>query len=217
MVIRLLKFRSLRNRDDLKSIKGIVESGKFWCSKLWNLNDPMEGIYRNSDFNHIDIKEMFNEKNNHIICSFSWIKALNNPLLWGYYANGYRGIAIEIEIDSDRVEKIEYKSKTDFNKNMNNVKQIITRKLKNWNHEREYRYLLKNKPEDFYPIGMITKIHFGNPYANINNRNNVIDNSHTLREFENLKKELICLIEETNKEKNKYEQIIIKQFIVKNN
>ncbi|MGP8329849.1 MAG: hypothetical protein ACT6FF_05985 [Methanosarcinaceae archaeon] len=59
----LIKFRPLANLDDLKRAKQIIENGKFWCSKLWNLNDPMEGVYETScEFKHI-IDDIFKEKN----------------------------------------------------------------------------------------------------------------------------------------------------------
>ena len=57
--MKLYKFRPLANCDDLKRIKQIVEEKKFWCSRLWDLNDPMEGVYHNSarDINYIRIIE----------------------------------------------------------------------------------------------------------------------------------------------------------------
>ena len=62
--LKLIKFRSLGSDNEFKRIKEILKTNKFWCSKLWNLNDPMEGVYRNSFFNSDDIFKMFTEKNN---------------------------------------------------------------------------------------------------------------------------------------------------------
>lgn len=188
---KLLKFRPLANEKDFERVKEIVDTGKFWCSKLWNLNDPMEGVYRNRFFDKINISEMFDQKNNHVICSFSSKDAINEPLLWGYYANGFKGVAIEIDVNEQSdVFEIKYKSEEDFSVDLFDVQDILTRKLEFWQREREYGFLKKNKSEGKYPIGKINRIYFGNPYAKINNRKNVEDNSHILRKYKFLKREL---------------------------
>jgi hypothetical protein len=45
------------------------------------------------------------------ICSFSDEKAFSNPIMWGYYANGFRGVAVEIEVCGEEVNKIKYERK----------------------------------------------------------------------------------------------------------
>ena len=44
-MLALYKFRTLGSNDDLKRIKDIIENGEFWCSKFYEMNDPMEGVY----------------------------------------------------------------------------------------------------------------------------------------------------------------------------
>ena len=119
--LKLVKFRSLANQKDLDRAINIITTGKFWCTKLWNMNDPMEGVYSTS--NRDIIPKMFTEKNKYVICSFSDNsddnipkKPIQNPLLWGYYANGFKGIAIEIEEDESNVKKVDYISRTDIDK-----------------------------------------------------------------------------------------------------
>jgi len=191
--LKLIKFRSLGSDNEFKRIKEILKTNKFWCSKLWNLNDPMEGVYRNSFFNSDDIFEMFTEKNNKIICSFSHITALNNNLLWGYYANGFKGVAIEIEINEIEIKKMNYFNIQVFNQNLHNVDDIITRKLKDWEHEQEYRFICDSSKDKKCKIGKITKVYFGSPYDNTNNRENIEDNSPMLRKYDYLKRELQLL------------------------
>jgi hypothetical protein len=203
---KLLKFRPLANEKDFERVKEIVGTGKFWCSKLWNLNDPMEGVYRNRFFDKINISEMFDQKNNHIICSFSSKDAINEPLLWGYYANGFKGVAIEIDANErSDVFEIKYTSEKDFSVDLFEVKDILTRKLECWQHEKEYRFLKQNKQEDMYKAGKISKVYFGNPYSKINNKKNVDDNSHTLRRYNFLKRELELFCKEKKIPTENYE------------
>jgi hypothetical protein len=61
-----------------------------------NLNDPTEGIYRNSRFDAQNISETFDGKNSYSICSFSQGDTLYNLLLWIIIPRVTKGIAIEI-------------------------------------------------------------------------------------------------------------------------
>jgi len=223
--MKLIKFRTFWDEDSFNRVKKIIETGEFWCSKLWNQNDPMEGVYKNSYFKSIDIEETFNEKNGYMMCSFSCsnkndrteekgipeINPIQNPLLWGYYTNGYKGIAIEIEIDKSKLHEIEYVEEKEFSKNMNGAITIITRKLKNWIHEGEFRFLKQGVPEGSYSIGKIIKVYFGNPYGETSNYKNIVQNSKSLRTYLQFKEELekVCYKEGFRKENNSKSNLII--------
>lgn len=193
-MVRLIKFRSLGNADDFEKAKDIIKSEKFWCSKLWNLNDPMEGVFSTYHINLIP--DISNQKKNYVICSFSELEALKNPLLWGYYANGFKGIAIEIEVDestmqgTEEIKKIDYNNERLLASGINDIKTIITTKKKDWCHEKEVRFLKKSKTEGLYKIGEIKKIYFGSPYKNISNYQEIRDDSRTLRQYNYYKDEL---------------------------
>lgn len=182
--MKLYKFRPLGNNLDFRRLKEIIEEKKFWCPKLWDLNDPMEGVYRNSFFPKDRSNDIFTEKNRYHICSFSGKDALENPKLWGYYANGYRGVAIEIEVPDDdkNIYGITYQTLEKFNENLDNAIKIITRKLSDWEHEDEYRFLSKSEIKKC-EIGEITKIYFGNPYYNLVNTKQIYDNSDSLKKY----------------------------------
>lgn len=199
---RLYKFRALGNDDDFRKVESIINDDKFWCSKLWDLNDPMEGVYMNSKFNPIRIREMFDDKNSYLICSFSGRKGFENPLLWGYYANGFKGVAIEIEVENNDkfIKKMKYLSPEKFFQDMGNAEEVITRKLSTWKGENEFRFFKKfNDPNNNkQKIGTITKIYFGTPYANLNNTQNVISNSQPLRSYLKYKDQIIELCKKKN-------------------
>ncbi|WP_155400817.1 DUF2971 domain-containing protein, partial [Methanosarcina mazei] len=209
--LKLIKFRSLAGDDELERIiKDIIKENSFWCSKLWKLNDPMEGVF--STYNSDSIQKIFFGKNNIVICSFSGEKALKNPLMWGYYANGFKGIAIETEVEinnhdevinsegviNGKIVKVVYDNKSFSSANKLTIEQIMTRKLEDWTHEEEYRFL-KEGNEGLYEIGEINKIYFGSPYYNVNNRKEIIDNSVPLQEYEKLKNKLKDFCETLNK------------------
>lgn len=196
--MKLYKFRALGKHNDFERVKEIVENGTFWCSKLWDLNDPMEGVYKNSTFDKKSISKLFNSKNDYLVCSFSGEDGFKNQQLWGYYANGFRGVAIEINVEGNDeiIKEVRYLSQNEFNMKVTDVEDIITRKLINWKMENEFRFLKKinGHIKNEQKIGSITGIYFGKPYANLNNTKNIITNSKNLKEYQKYKKELkkIC-------------------------
>lgn len=102
IAMKLYKFRPLANQTDFDRAKAILETGCFWCSKFFDLNDPMEGVYKG-------IKNYFAEKDRYKICSFSGKKAFRDPVMWAYYANGFKGMAIETAICNEtKVKAMEY-------------------------------------------------------------------------------------------------------------
>ena len=187
--MKLYKFRSLGSRTDLKRATDIVKTGEFWCSQFWELNDPMEGVYSYTagTLTDEDAKEIFHAKSQQVLCSFSGIRAFRNPLLWGYYGNGFKGVAVEIEVDrqSLAIHKVEYVKEL-FSVNSSErahgaAHRILTTKLRCWKHEIEYRHL-SNGRTGLRAIGSIKAVHFGVPYGRIDNSADVQASAH-LREY----------------------------------
>jgi hypothetical protein len=127
----------------------------------------MEGAFEKIN---LEVEEVFEEKKRWKVCSFSGEEALKNPIMWGYYASGFRGIAIEIEIDPKKMRRINY---SEHRPNLDEYKclsteeqvdKILTTKLRCWKHEDEYRYL-KKSDESEHQIGKITKVYFGKPHS----------------------------------------------------
>ncbi|HLO99899.1 MAG TPA: hypothetical protein VK171_14990, partial [Fimbriimonas sp.] len=63
----------------------------------------MEGIFR-ADISPTIANEVLSEKSSRLICCFSREAALLNPLMWGYYAGGFKGLAIEVTINGEESE-----------------------------------------------------------------------------------------------------------------
>lgn len=103
--LTLYKFRSLGDDESLNRAHDILTTGKFWCTRLWEMNDPMEGVFtlESSSRAREIIDELFFKKDKRVICCFSQQPALESPTMWGYYANGFKGYAVEIQVDEDQV------------------------------------------------------------------------------------------------------------------
>jgi hypothetical protein len=197
--MKLYKFRSLGNEEDLERVIDILNESKFWHSKFSNLNDPVEGSFTiHPNVNGLTrdvIDAVYKNKNNIFICSFSGKSAFSKPLMWGHYANGFKGIAIEIEVDSEEVVKMEYTKEISHLKNntntMRSAKKILSNKLMPWKIENEYRSLRKMEKSGLLNVGKITAIYFGDPYRRADNVAGIYADSDNLREFEKMKQELI--------------------------
>jgi hypothetical protein len=169
---KLYKFRSLGTCKDLERAQEILNTGNFWCSRFWELNDPMDGIYwfKAGTLDNAFIQQLYVAKSSHALCSFSGEKAFGDPIMWGYYANGFKGIALEIEVDCNQtgITKMSYASEIvniteSVGAGDDAVRRILTTKLCCWQHEHEYRYLHKGA-DGLQKIGTITAVYFGNPY-----------------------------------------------------
>jgi hypothetical protein len=212
--MKLYKFRSLNHygidfveTDDGKGIgeididsdfcrlKNILLTGKFWCSQFSDLNDPMEGMFTVSYNSNIDkiIDSVYYEKKSYKICSFSGEQAFSDTLMWGYYGNGFRGVAIEIEVDDDKVKEIQYVEEIprleDF-RTGNKAEKILTTKLSPWKHENEFRYLTHNSC-NLNEIGKITAVYYGDPYEQAYNKTNIIAYSDPIKKYNLLIKEML--------------------------
>jgi hypothetical protein len=109
---RVYKFRSINKRAI-----DIIEKNQLHCANFNDLNDPMDGWFVHLKDNPV-VETIKSGKQNYGICSLS--TTYKNPLLWTHYADGFKGIAIEIEVDKinengeddkineDRVYKIAY-------------------------------------------------------------------------------------------------------------
>lgn len=185
--MKLVKFRMLGDSQSYCRAKTILQTGEFWCSKFWELNDPMEGVYVFSDCCRNIIHEVFSDKARRVICSFSGPEAFKDPTMWGYYANGFKGIAIELDVPDDMVRKMTYVPSVPNCESMHEfvfAEKILTTKLDRWEHEDEYRFLGYSDKTCSKRIGRITAVHFGNPYGTTINYAHVKERSKELRTFD---------------------------------
>ena len=192
--MKIYKFRQLLNATDFCRLKHIIETGKFWCSNFWELNDPMEGVFSILDDEEVSkkITEIYGEKGQYKICSFSEEKSFKNPVMWGYYAGGFKGVAIEVE--NYEVKKIDYNDNDillgDNDVLDEKIEKILLTKTLAWNHEYEYRFLDKIK-DNLKKIEKITAIYFGNPYGGLINSGEIQKDKKTFEKYKFFKEEII--------------------------
>lgn len=144
------KFRSSAQIDKALDI---IFNKRLYCADWKTLNDPMEGMfvysYQTSDeFDYSQkVNEIIKHKKGLKVCSLS--KTYDCHLLWAHYANGFDGLAVEIEIN-ENVENVHHVSygevfssitlPTDRDP-LECANQILSSKYKEWSYEKELRIL----------------------------------------------------------------------------
>jgi hypothetical protein len=180
--MKLYKLRSLRTCTDLERAIDILQTGKFWCSRFSELNDPMEGHF--SSYWAEGFEDAQIQKRRYRICSFAEGSALKDPRLWGYYACGFRGIAIEILPGVNEVVEVIYDDEDIVLTNLNpdKVKEVLCTKLKIWTYEGEYRFL-RIEEENRNKIGTIKAVYYGDPYHNMVNNKDIHSSNIVLQNY----------------------------------
>ena len=176
---KLYKFKSC---DNLIRICDIIKSSKFYCADWKELNDPMEGTfdveYFTQEFAEIvseNCKAVHELKGRTKILSLS--AADEDIYMWAHYANGFTGVAFEVEVENDDFDrssraKVSDRSSLHKVKYIKNVKKfahkaigshnefvlkVLSQKLSAWSMEKEYRFL----EESNFKKLKITKLIFG--------------------------------------------------------
>lgn len=174
--------------------KNVIETGEFYCSRFWDLNDPMEGVYTSKKLNSSDfVKKTFDEKGAYVICSFSGERALTDPLMWCHYANGFRGIAIEVTVSAQDTNILPVMYSADVPMS-SDVRKILTTKLCAWRYECEHRYLIIGKPKP-YDIGEITAIYIGHPHMALINKDGIEEKVDSVRQYRETREDVIRTID----------------------
>ena len=127
----------------MKYVEDILKHHKLYAATFKKLNDPMEGAFTSSPNIQNNLKQVIkDEKQKTLICSLSLKKDL--PLLWAYYADGFKGVCIEFEIDNKTLDGCKIKYKKNIPRiNVNDPVDIQVRKLlsrKYWKKGSGYQY-----------------------------------------------------------------------------
>jgi hypothetical protein len=171
----LYKYRSLQSPKHWRYVKDIIQNKRFHAAQYSELGDPMEGLYRYDPFydhrrtlfgNECLGEEEFRRciaksKKECLICSFS--RDSGSPPLWVHYADGCKGICIEIEVIKRHIRGcyfrcgsqswcvVQYKphlvrvhSEPAGFSNFQIGSRILTHKLDHWCHEKEVRVFAKS-------------------------------------------------------------------------
>ncbi len=179
--MKLYKFRSLTEFD---RVLDIVVMQQLYCARYDKLNDPFEGLLRTRiagsgskdgfpytlpivfgvsskdlvrDTEIGELKPKYKSVN---ICSLS--RSIGDVRMWSLYADGFKGVAIEVEIEEDdpKLHIVDYmKSPPEYPSSNILAEQVLTKKTIHWEYESEAR-IITEKP--FYSVeGRVSAIHVG--------------------------------------------------------
>ena len=137
----------------MERVLDIVLNDHLYCSRWDELNDPMEACYevyseKESD-RHIMDEKIKNALNDWRIAALG--ASNKNFLLWSHYADGHKGIAIEIDIPRDHpyIEKVKYDWSTTVFSHMDqteySMRHLLYYKKEELEYEKEYRIIIKAK------------------------------------------------------------------------
>ena len=145
----LYKYRGIQG---FRFFADIILKNRLYASPYFDLNDPMEGryLYSKSD-GKIDedmARLLKGEKEKIRVCSLS--RDPNNELMWSHYAEGHKGVAIGVEVNSKKhkVRPIIYDGLHRVGVNnfhSGSAVDVLSHKLDVWEYEAEERLFIKNK------------------------------------------------------------------------
>ena len=105
-----MKAYKFRNADQASFIFDILLNNRLFCSDVKMLNDAVEGVAAYTSHNNAkdSIQQIEIAKSQYRICSLS--ETYDCHLLWAHYANGFSGVAIELELPEDNkmIRKLNY-------------------------------------------------------------------------------------------------------------
>lgn len=141
----LFKYRSSR---EFNYLVDIVLRDRLYAASYLTLNDPLEGHYTHDGNieNRKKVELLKGEKKKLRICSLS--ETSEDALMWAHYADGSRGMVIEVDIlrcsTQHEVKPISYKDKIpdlDLSKSVDpeSVRDVLSHKLSAWAYEKEHR------------------------------------------------------------------------------
>lgn len=144
------KFRSPAQIDFALDI---LFNNRLYCGDWSRMNDPMEGLfaYSYASTDETDYSKKLDDIKRHKkqIKSCSLSRTFDCHLLWAHYADGFSGLAIEVELpdNSDQIKDVTYggvfaavsiASKTLPDET---ARQILSSKYMEWSYEKEVRIL----------------------------------------------------------------------------
>ena len=167
------KYRALGNWQFLLDI---FLHKRLYAGSFASMNDPMEGqsYYVNGKVRGDVRSAIDSQREQWNICSLT--PHVRNSLMWAYYANGHRGIAIGVELQrlkrGDIRRPVDYDSTVyvrpeEAKRSLSEVATtILFRKQALWGHEDEIRVLTRSQ----HVAVNIVEVHLGSLMADADRR-----------------------------------------------
>ncbi len=151
--MKAYKFRSV---DNLHFVVDILFNKRLYCGRADQLNDIREGDIRVGDDRgrEVPVIDYGEAVSGHLkelrVCALT--KSFDNHLLWAHYANGYSGVAIEVELDDADVTEVSYSDDFIYLAQLMATlapevaaRQALARKYKDWGYEGEVRLITRSE------------------------------------------------------------------------
>lgn len=150
--MKLYKYKSLAN---LWHTLDVVVNQRLYCAHWSELNDPLEGRYeiylgeRSDRLESIMASRIEKAKDTYRVASLS--ADPTNFLMWSHYANGHKGIGIEVEVPDDHEDLIPviytpFSSVfTDKLQTKEDMRHLFNGKGEEWAYEQEYRIVIEGR------------------------------------------------------------------------
>ncbi|VVE15866.1 hypothetical protein PCO31110_02913 [Pandoraea communis] len=153
--MKLYKYKSLAN---LWHVLDLVLNQRLYCAHWSTLNDPLEGRYeiylgnRSHRYESIMASRIEQARDGYRIASLS--ATPTNFLLWSHYAEGHKGVAIEVDIPDDDPDltKVVYSPFSSVfsekEQTRDDMRHLFNGKGEEWAYEEEYRIITDSEHFD---------------------------------------------------------------------
>ncbi len=150
--MKIYKYKSLAN---LWHTLDIVVNQRLYCAHWWELNDPLEGRYeiylgeKSDRLESLIASRIEKAKDTYRVASLS--ADPTNFLMWSHYADGHKGVVIEVEIpdgheDLTKVIYTPFSSIfTDKLLTKEDMRHLFNGKGEEWAYEEEYRIVIEGQ------------------------------------------------------------------------
>lgn len=154
-------------------VMDIIVHSRMYLSSYKKLNDPMEGVLGFDPWFKDGAKNLniatysercdarVNAINEYGILSLS--RSPEISLMWGHYADGFRGVCIEVELSEEAASNL---YAIDYEADLSKLSDddpigLLTHKTKEWDYEQESRVLIKPKYRPYVQLERVNKIIMG--------------------------------------------------------
>jgi hypothetical protein len=148
-----MKAYKFRGADQIPFALDIMLKQRLFCANWTDLNDPMEGAFQPQNILEANggrkeqIEQIIEEKMKLKVCSLA--KDFRSHLLWAHYADGFSGVAIEVELPKAGgvIKNVEYREAQSWAESLVEIStseaanEILSSKFKDWKYEKEVRVL----------------------------------------------------------------------------
>ena len=148
-----MKAYKFRGPGQIQFALDIIFNQRLFCANWTALNDPMEGAFQPRSIlaanggRRKQVEQIIEEKMKLRVCSLA--KDFRSHLLWAHYAEGFSGLAIEVELPShtDEITPVDYREAHAWTTSLEVIsppqaaREILSSKFKEWTYEGEVRVL----------------------------------------------------------------------------